>query len=60
VVKFLIERGADVNAASGGGWTALFDSATAGLVELAKVLIEGGIDVNAQRSSEPSTRNPGP
>src|SRR3954470_2424278 len=46
-VKQLLESGADVNAASGDGMTALHWAAQAGGVELAKMLLVAGANVRA-------------
>ena len=47
-VRLLIAHGADVNAKTKDGTTALMESAVRGYVEIANVLIDSGADVNAQ------------
>ncbi|MEM4626579.1 MAG: ankyrin repeat domain-containing protein [Candidatus Bilamarchaeaceae archaeon] len=51
LVKRLIERGADVNAKTGWGKTALMRAAMGGHTETAKLLIERGADVNAKSNN---------
>lgn len=51
-VQFLLERGADVNAKTNGGTTALMCAAMHGDVELVRLLISHGADVNADRDVE--------
>jgi len=41
-VRILIAQGADVNMAQAGGYTPLHQAAAAGLVEVAKILLEAG------------------
>ena len=47
-VKRLIDAGADVNAQTNEGTTALMYASAAGRTEIAELLIEEGTDVNAQ------------
>lgn len=46
VIYFLIEAGADLNAASDDGWTALIGAVNAGSIEAVRVLLTAGADVN--------------
>ena len=48
VVRFLIERGADVNAYDRNGTTALMEAAEHGHADIVRTLIENGADMNAQ------------
>ncbi len=47
-VKLLLEKGADVNAATGGGFTALHAAALRDDPEMVRALIEKGAEVNRQ------------
>jgi len=47
-VKSLFDQGADINAKTNYGWTALTDSSFNGHLEVVKYLIEQGADVNAK------------
>ena len=49
--KMLINAGADINAKSSGGYTALWFAARRSLVEIVKLLIKNGADVNASAES---------
>jgi len=49
-IKDLLYIGADVNAESNGGWTALREAANEGHTEAVKLLIEKGADVNAKNN----------
>ncbi len=51
-IKYLIERGADVNAKEQYGNTPLHWASIENRIELAKLLIERGADVNAKRNDE--------
>ncbi|KAJ7759534.1 ankyrin repeat-containing domain protein [Mycena metata] len=48
VVKFLIERGADVNASNKDGYTSLYLASERGHLGVVEFLIEHGADVNAR------------
>ncbi|MGB3535723.1 MAG: ankyrin repeat domain-containing protein [Microcoleaceae cyanobacterium] len=48
VIKLLIEAGADINAKTDCGWTALMAASNAGSIESVKLLIEAGADINAK------------
>jgi ankyrin repeat protein len=48
VVHLLLDRGADVNAKTKHGWTALMSAGMEGQTEVAKALIAKGADVNAR------------
>ena len=48
VARLLIEAGADVNAGTDEGWTALMAAANAGSIEVVKLLLQAGADVNAK------------
>jgi ankyrin repeat protein len=46
VVKYLIEAGADINESYKGEYPALVEAASNGSIEIVKLLIDGGIDLN--------------
>ena len=46
IVRLLIDRGADVNAKTDGGYTPLYEAANGGSVEIAKLLIKKGADID--------------
>ena len=48
VVKAALENGADVNAKTNDGWTALMYASYKKPIDVAKLLIENGADVNAK------------
>ncbi|HJZ58755.1 MAG TPA: ankyrin repeat domain-containing protein, partial [Gemmataceae bacterium] len=48
VVEYLIQRGADVNADSGGGWTPLHLAARTDRLDIVKLLVESGAKVDAK------------
>jgi ankyrin repeat protein len=50
VVKFLLDRGADVNSANRNGWTPLMGAASAGNKNLVGLLIDRGADVKAKHA----------
>jgi len=50
VVKLLIDKGADVNAKTNDGDTALMWAAISGEVDIVKMLLEKGADVNAKNN----------
>lgn len=50
VVALLLERGADVNAAQEGGFTALHGAAQNGMAETVALLLDKGADPNAKAS----------
>jgi ankyrin repeat protein len=50
VVRFLIEKGADVNAFDKNGYTPLISAAMYGLLDSVQTLIEKGADVNARNN----------
>ena len=52
VVKFLVEKGADVNAKNIRGNTALMWASRMGNLEVAKLLLEKGADINAKNLSD--------
>jgi ankyrin repeat protein len=56
MTKFLVEQGADIKAKGPAGFTALMAAASYGNVELVKLFLAGGSDVNAQ--SEPNFGRP--
>ena len=49
-VKYLIEKGADVNAKDNEGNTALIKSSRKGYLEVVKCLIEKGADINTKNN----------
>ena len=46
ILRVLLEGGADVNQANGGGWTSLMFASSDGHEGVARMLLEGGADVN--------------
>ena len=48
VVKYLVAKGADVNAMHRGGLTPLMTAATRGRLDVVKFLVDKGADVNAR------------
>ena len=58
VVKLLIEQGADLQARTKNGFTALHFAAREGDIESARLLLAAGIDINIR--SQPATGEPGP
>ncbi|MEW6348825.1 MAG: ankyrin repeat domain-containing protein [Thermodesulfobacteriota bacterium] len=48
VIRVLVDRGADVNAADNEGWTALMEAVPDRDAETVKMLLDGGADVNAK------------
>lgn len=54
IIRSLLHRGADVNATTAGGWTALMLASESGHVEISKILLDNGANVNA-RSSDANT-----
>ena len=56
-VLMLLERGADVNAASSGGWTALMGASCRGHAEVATLLLERGANVNAAKDDNSTALN---
>ncbi|BAY73557.1 ankyrin repeat domain-containing protein [Trichormus variabilis] len=48
VIRLLINAGADVNAKSNEGWTALIAAANSGCVEAVKLLLQAGADAKAK------------
>jgi ankyrin repeat protein len=48
VVELLLQRGADVNAKTQSGWTALMSAALSGQTEITKILLDAGADPNAK------------
>ncbi len=57
VVKFLLNRGADVNAKDKDGWTSLMGATVEGHLETAQLLLTAGADVNAQNDSGDTALN---
>jgi Ankyrin repeats (many copies) len=55
VAKYLIRRGANVNAADGAGWTPLHLAAQKGHLELVKLLVKSGADVEAKTAAIPES-----
>lgn len=53
---FLVEKGADINAVSNHGWTALFMAAQKGHTEAARILLDKGIDVSVKDKSSRTAR----
>jgi ankyrin repeat protein len=51
IVKFLFDKGADVNAKNDSGYTALMYSSEKGRLEIVKFLVSKGADVNAKDNS---------
>ncbi len=50
MVRFLLERGLDVNARDHGGFTPLMAAALQGLLDIARILLKAGADVKARGS----------
>ena len=50
MVKILLEKGANVNAADNDGWTALMLASQGGHVDVVKALLDAGADVNAKKA----------
>lgn len=48
MVKYLVEKGADVNAKSNCGWTALMWASMIGDFKIVEYLVEKGADINAK------------
>ena len=51
IVKYLISKGADVNAKNDDGWTALMYASLRGHLEIVKYLISKGADINAKNDN---------
>jgi ankyrin repeat protein/predicted Ser/Thr protein kinase len=51
ITTSLLDRGADVNARDGQGWTALLGAVDRGSAEIARLLLDRGADVNAARET---------
>jgi ankyrin repeat domain-containing protein 50 len=47
IMRLLLERGADPNAAHNDGWTALYAAAKNGHEAVVRLLLERGADINA-------------
>ena len=60
VVRVLIEHGADVRAATRHGFTALHFAAREGDMEIARMLLAAGVDVDVQSVSDPTLKGRGP
>ncbi len=46
LVKFMLDKGIDVNASTEGGWTPLLEAADGGSLEIMQLLIDRGANVN--------------
>ena len=51
VVRLLLDRGANVDAADHDGWTALIKSSQAGYIDVARLLVERGADIEIADST---------
>lgn len=51
VMKFLIEKGADVNLSDKDGWTAIMGAVVQGHLESVKLLLSHGAEVNAKNDN---------
>lgn len=51
VARLLLDRGANVNAKDGDGWTALIKAAQAGHIEMVQLLMDHGADMTAADST---------
>ena len=60
VVRLLIERGANVRAATRHGFTALHFAAREGDLESARLLLAAGVDVNIRSKPDPTLKGRGP
>jgi ankyrin repeat protein len=60
VVRLLIERGADVRAATRHGFTPLHFAAREGDIEIARMLVAAGVDVDIVSKADPSLKGRGP
>ncbi|MCK5342252.1 MAG: ankyrin repeat domain-containing protein, partial [Candidatus Heimdallarchaeota archaeon] len=49
---YLLEKGADINAKEGNGWSALMFASMGGQTECVKMLIMAGADVNCRTSED--------
>ena len=59
IVKLLIDKGADVNAKTDDGMTALIVAAENGQADVAKLLIDKGADINVKNPETDSLNNLG-
>ena len=60
VMRVLIEHGADVRAATRHGFTALHFAAREGDMEIARLLLAAGVDVDVQSVADPTLKGRGP
>ena len=51
IVKFLVERGADVNARNIHGWNPLLAASVVGATEIVAYLIEKGVELDGKRDN---------
>jgi ankyrin repeat protein len=56
-VKYLIEKGADVNAKNKSGWTALHFASSEGQLKIVQCLMEEGANINAEDKSKMTALN---
>ena len=59
IIKYLLDHGADINAQSVNGWTALHDAAYIGCFECVKLLVDHGTDLHIRNERHETARETG-